>query len=408
MKSVLFRDLSSFFFTPGPGWKGPRYLSKLAKYKHRQLVLGQLAAIVSSNAPLREGLETAALDAPSSKIENVFLALRDHIAGGLSLSQAMRRLPRFFTPTDADLVQAGEAGGTLAECLRGLVEDLGHAVEFRTRMLAYLCYLGIIAYVELMIFLFLSLWLAEFGGLVREYGQSPPPMLKFVVDVGVFVYGPLALQPAYPSESLVSRRARPFQVLPKLIGPLLVVGLCIVIPTTVILIWGKLRKTRSPFLRSVGVLALAIPFVRGIFTRMNLSHSARVLAKLLRAGAPLDEALESISALDVNPLYAVTFSRLRDAVRRGGTLGEAMEPYANRLPAGFRGLVAVGESSGQLPEALDQVAVLYRRQARKTMRVLADVISPVVLIALACGVLVLELAVFQSLITIIHGQIEAF
>jgi len=333
-------------------------------------VTGQLAAIVRANAPIVDGLGAAALDAPNGKLESIFLMLRKDIASGLSIAEAMRKRPRFFPRFYTDLVKVGEETGKLDETLSELAEDVLQELSFQDLITIYKMYIGIILLAQLTIAVFLSM-------------RVMPMFMGILADFGVPAPGPVRLFIAF-TNYLIAWKWLPIL----LIACFLFVG------------WKVLLRRRGVFSAAVGVLLVHVPILGGIVTKKNLGHIALVLDKLVAAGVPLDEALEDAALLDLNPIFSSAFRRINERVRSGETLSSAME-VEKKLPASFRGLVSVGESSGLLPEALGRIGRLYQRQAARTSKILLDLTAPLGVVALGCLGLLIALSWFAMAVVLI-------
>ncbi len=114
-------------------------------------------------------------------------------------------------------------------------------------------------------------------------------------------------------------------------------------------------------------------------TRAVLYHN---LANLLDAGVPLLRSLESCSAGLKNQL-ARRFPVLAETIHNGSSLAEAMRQH----PKHFRRLdiiaVEVGETSGQLPQALYQLADWYSVTQRLRGIILSGLLLPFLLVHVA-------------------------
>jgi type II secretory pathway component PulF len=137
-----------------------------------------------------------------------------------------------------------------------------------------------------------------------------------------------------------------------------------------------------------------MPFFGTVFAQSSLAHAASILEKLLRAGYPLDEALASAAQSDIRPLFMRLLNRVRDRVRQGASFGEAVNREAGLVPASFRGMVALGESSGRLPNTLGRLAHLYQRRVVKVMHVTASIAFPIGILLAGCCVLMVYSSVF--------------
>jgi type II secretory pathway component PulF len=124
------------------------------------------------------------------------------------------------------------------------------------------------------------------------------------------------------------------------------------------------RRGRGPNLKSVAV-----------FTRQ--------LQVLLSSGTPLVDALSALKRQAKPGPWETTLSGLRQGVEGGRSLTEAMEVYPGAFDDVYRSLVAAGESSGQLPEMLERLAVYKQKQLRVRNTVVGALIYPSMLISLA-------------------------
>ncbi|MCK5558645.1 MAG: type II secretion system F family protein [Candidatus Hydrogenedentes bacterium] len=347
-------------------WPGPWYLRRKKWRRDLLSVTGQLAAIVRSNSPMIGGLEAAALDAPGAGLQDVFLVLRDDIESGLSLTEAMLRRPRFFPRFYADLVKVGEETGKLYGTLTELNDELLETMVFRDIFRIYLLYITIVlAAVCSVQALLCTRVVPVFAELLANFEAEVPRSTAALIAFSNYV---------------VCGGWRT-----------ILVTVCLVAIAGNIL--HRLLRRRGMISAAVGRLLMCVPFLRSIVVKRNLAQAALVLEKLLAGRVPLDAALEDAASLDISPIYRATMRRLGKSVQNGETLNAAMEKE-RLLPASFRGLVSIGESSGLLPEAFGRIALLYRREAIKTGKILIDVLTPAGVVVLGCLTLLVTLSVF--------------
>jgi type IV pilus assembly protein PilC len=107
------------------------------------------------------------------------------------------------------------------------------------------------------------------------------------------------------------------------------------------------------------------------------------LAALLRAGLPLLQGLNLVLERQRNPEFRATVAKLRDMVKGGKSLSEAVLGFGDLFPPLYAPTIMAGERSGNLEEVLDRF-VRYQRivlDARK--RVISALVYPAVLICLS-------------------------
>lgn len=123
----------------------------------------------------------------------------------------------------------------------------------------------------------------------------------------------------------------------------------------------------------------------------EVANLTRELAIMLGAGQDLDRALRFLVETAPNARVRSVVTAVRDRVRDGGTLADAL----SRQPASFSklyvGLVHAGESGGRLAETLDRLAVLLERQRSLAATVQSALIYPALLVIAAVGSIVLML-----------------
>ncbi len=308
--------------------------------------------------------------------EALYLRMRDRLAAGHSLSETMRHFSRFFPKFYADLVEAGELSGDMAGALQQLGEvtlqrvSMGHALRPVFR------YLMTVAAIQAFFFTFI---------VVKVF----PVFVEIVSDVGGGLPLPLRWIQQLPEWTLSK----------ELTGLLILAGMVLFG-----LLWMRRRQRFS--IRPGGALLLAIPGLRSIMAQQNLIAAGTILEKLLRAGVPLEQALQKAGEAEIHFLYRRLFLGIRRKILQGESLADALEAAPRALvPRLFLGWCALGERSGLLPEALDRLCELYQSNVEKRLRIASESFLPVGVLALGCVSLFCGLALFLTLTTLVDAMI---
>jgi type IV pilus assembly protein PilC len=103
----------------------------------------QLATMVNAGLPITESFSILRLQAKPS-FQPIIQQILADIEGGQSLSSAIKRHPRVFTPSYIALVKAGETGGVLDKVLARLADNLERTQEFQGKVKGALIYPAII------------------------------------------------------------------------------------------------------------------------------------------------------------------------------------------------------------------------------------------------------------------------
>jgi general secretion pathway protein F len=135
-------------------------------------------------------------------------------------------------------------------------------------------------------------------------------------------------------------------------------------------------------------------------TRDNVLGITRELATLLRAGLPLDRALELLITLAPSLPVAVMLQGIRDEVRGGKSLSQALDARREIFSRFYVNIVRAGEAGGALGTVLQRLAETMERNKELRESVRSALIYPTILVFVAvASVMVLLIFVvpqFQS------------
>ena len=119
------------------------------------------------------------------------------------------------------------------------------------------------------------------------------------------------------------------------------------------------------------------------FTRDQLMAFTRELATLLRAGLPLDRALETLIGLAATPYAASFLQGIRDEVRGGKAMSQALDARREVFGRFYVNIVRAGEAGGALATVLTRLADTMERNKELRETVKSALIYPVILIGVA-------------------------
>jgi len=115
----------------------------------------------------------------------------------------------------------------------------------------------------------------------------------------------------------------------------------------------------------------------------HLMAITRELATLLRAGLPLDRALELLIGLAAAPPVVQLLQQVRDDVRGGKALSQALDARRDVFSRFYVNIVRAGEAGGALGLVLTRLADTMERNKELRESVKSALIYPVILIGVA-------------------------
>lgn len=118
-------------------------------------------------------------------------------------------------------------------------------------------------------------------------------------------------------------------------------------------------------------------------TRDHVLSITRELATLLRAGLPLDRALELLISLAPTLPVAVMLQGVRDEVRGGKALSQALDARREIFSRFYVNIVRAGEAGGALGTVLQRLAETMERNKELRDSVRSALIYPTILVGVA-------------------------
>ena len=145
---------------------------------------------------------------------------------------------------------------------------------------------------------------------------------------------------------------------------------------------------------------MKLPIV-GKVVRVNLfAQFARTLSTLLQNGVPVLTALKITEEVIPNRLLKEAIAKTREAVTDGKTIAQPLA-YSKLFPQLMVDLVKIGEETGDVPGALANLAETYEGELQISLRIMMNLIEPLLIIVMALGVGFLLLSVLLPMFRLI-------
>jgi type IV pilus assembly protein PilC len=300
-------------------------------------------------------------------------ALLREVRLGRPLHEAMGSHPRVFDSTYRRLIRAGEASGNLATVFETIANCRSRSIRSRNRVLSALIYPFTVLIVALLTILFLTIRIVpKFQILFQGTGKSTqlPQLTRSVVRCCEFFQG---------------HHGAP------LWSAILLFILCY--------LWGKTGRGRRIF----SALSLRLPLLGPLILRQNLVLFLRTMGLVLEGGIPISEGLDLACGTVSNESLRRYLEVLSSRAREGVPLGELMAE-STRIPAAVRGLIALGEGSGNLAAMATYAADLLEEELSTATERLSALLQPTVVLILAGVVAIVAAAMFLPLTNLLQFQ----
>jgi len=137
--------------------------------------------------------------------------------------------------------------------------------------------------------------------------------------------------------------------------------------------------------RAGGLLSREIDIKRALerIRQQDVAVMTRQFATLLRAGVPMSEALTALSEQQERPKLKVVITAVREKVREGSALADAMAEHPAVFSELYVNMVRVGEASGTLDIVLERLADFLDSAVRLRSKVTSAMVYPVLMLCVA-------------------------
>lgn len=312
-------------------------------------MIRELATLLQAGVPLLDSIDSA-LSQTRRGFRDAMLAVRDRVAGGSSLADAMVTEPHVFDEMTTGMIRVGEHAGNLDEVCEQLADFRERNDQLKDRVFSSLLYPLIILAVSVGVTIFMMTVVV-------------PMLLQNLIEIG----RPLPL---------------PTLILKKISDLVLGYGhwLFFALASLVGIVIALLQTENGR--RRFDQLALATPVFGPLIQKQTLSRMALVVSSLLRSGVELVDALQIAQRSATNGLLKTALSEMRVDLEAGKDLGNATRRHKIFSHA-LAQVLALGQQSGQLDRMLERIGNDYDRQAGILANRLATVIEPVLIIMLS-------------------------
>jgi general secretion pathway protein F/type IV pilus assembly protein PilC len=328
----------------------------------------QLADLLRAGVPLLRSLDILERQTRNLTLKTVVKEVRDDVADGTRLAEAMRHHPTVFSELAVSMVRAGEEGSFLEDSLGRIAEFTEHQEELKGRVVGARVYpaFGVVvgtAVVAAMLVFFVPKFEPMFERL-REVGQLPWATTALMGLSGFLqAYGWL-------------------------------VGLALVAGGMFLGRWFQDEAGRRRFdelrLRLYGI---------GYVTRsLGIARFCRVLGTLLHNGVPLLSSLRIAKDATGNRVLSEAIATAAEHVSSGKSLARPLAD-SKEFPQDIIEMIAVGEEANNLEQVLINIADKMERQTNRQLDLVVRLLEPVMLVVMAGIILFVVVALMLPMLS---------
>jgi len=329
--------------------------SKRVPTRYLTIFYNQLADLLKSGVPLLRSLQLLEDQTSNPVLRSVVQDVREQVADGTRLNDAMRRHPKTFNFLSISMVKAGEEGGFLEEVLSRIAVFNEHQEELRGRVTGAMVYPMFLMTVGLGIVTVMMIWF------VPEFAS----MFDRMQDQGTL---PWATTTLLSISDLIQQR-----------GLLLLAALGGVI-------FGIIYYIGTPEgSRNLDRLKLRLPGLGGILQSLAVARFCRMLGTLLKNGVPILQSLRIAKDASGNVILSEAIGNAADNVSSGQSLAVPLRA-SGQFSRDLIEMIAVGEEANNLENVLINVADNLEKRTSRRIDMVVRLLEPMLLLVMAAVV----------------------
>lgn len=309
--------------------------------------LEALYDLATSGLSAGEAVRLLSVRIKEPRLRTLCAGIWEQISEGAPLSRAMAGFPQVFDPSITNLIQAGEATGSLNETLARLIQHLTEQRELRRQLLAALAYpIFMVAVACGVIVFFLTFLLPRLKTLLTSLGGKMPTSTGLLISASEFamsIYGLAAFA-------------------------LIVIGIISFFG------WRQTAAGRA----ATDAWLLKLPLTGQFIVSQTVLAFSQTLSVLLENGITAAEALRMTEKQIGNTVHRAAFNTATARVLEGEALSVALARTAC-FPDLVLDRLAVGENTGNVVPSLKQIAVAYQKNISGQLNMFTKVIASGVL-----------------------------
>jgi general secretion pathway protein F len=316
----------------------------------------QLSDLLRSGVPLLRSLELLQKQSRNNVLKVVLQEVRDEVADGTRLAEAMRQHSNVFSELAVSMVRAGEEGSFLEDVLRRIADFTEHQEDLKGRVIGATVYPIFLIVVGGIVLTIMMVWFVPkfepvFARLEAR-GELPWATTAVVAisdtlaNYGLGVIGLVGLAAFFGIQYFATDE-------------------------------GRLTLDRGK---------LKMPGAGKIYRSLAIARFCRILGTLLNNGVPILNSLRIAKDATGNRILSNAINEASDFIAAGKTLAEPLRS-SGEFPEETVEIIAVAEEANNLEKVLVDIAESMERRTYRYLELFVRLLEPAMLLVMALMIL---------------------
>lgn len=322
-----------------------------------------MSDLLGNGVPLLESLTILSEQSTDQRMGEILGEVRDAVADGTNLDEALASHPEVFSNLTISLVRAGLEGAFLEDALERVSSFLRKQDEVRGKVVGAMTYPAILAVVGCIVTVILVTVIVPMFEPFFERLERSGVGLPLITLVLLFF-----------SDALVKY------------------GIFFAAAGVAIFFAVKRSLASAKGRRFVDEWKLKVPLVGSIFHDTSVSRFCRVLGTLLRNGVPILRSLDISSASAGNVLLEEAVQNSAENISSGNLLSQPLAE-SGLIPPQVMAMIRVAEESNSLDDVLIKISDRMDQKTERKLDMLVRLIEPLMLLTIGAMVALIIIGV---------------
>ena len=326
---------------------------KQVKIQDLALMTRQLATLIKAKIQIVEAFAALQDQVDNEYLKIVLSEIKRDVNEGSSLAKAMAKHPRVFNNVYINMVEAGEASGTLEIVLLKLAGFTEAQMKLKTKIQGAMMYPIIMMTVgTLLIGVIFVVVIPQMAKIFTSMKMELPLPTKISIGISNFLSS---------------------------YWYMMIIGV-------VAFLWiGKKYISSPKGERNWHGLLLVTPILGNLIKMINVSRFCSTLATLLHSGVPILTAMTIVKNLIPNVLMKDAVENAREAIQECANMAAPLAE-SGHFPSMVTHMITLGEKSGEMEEMLHIISENYEDQVDSKIGGLTSLLEPLMIVFLGATV----------------------
>ena len=321
--------------------------------------------LIKAGVPLLDSIADVRDSTESARLKDVMTSVYESVKGGENFSQALSKHPTVFGEVFVGLIAAGEKTGDFSGSFTHLSEHMKWTNDIHRKVKKAMGYP-------------IALLLVMSGVITVLMIFVVPKLIDFITSQGFDI-------PIHTRALIVVSH-----------GFVEYWYVIFGVPLAIIVALIAFYKSSEKFAYSFDGFMLKIPVIGMVIRKINMARFTHFFAVMFNSGIDILEALSSAKNVVGNRVLKESIINAARTVSEGTSLTSAMR-MTNQFPNLVIRMFKVGEDSGNMHDALENVNFFYNREVNDAVDTLVGLVQPALTIVMGGLIFWVIAAVFGPL-----------